>query len=141
MVEQPEDYRWCTLGYLLQSGNKDDLLSLEFGVEQLNKLGFQERLAAYREFVYEVGALVTDKGCSIEPEILEKQQKKGFKISSLDHLKFRSRYFTDSAVIGSKAFIEEKYSQFEEIFSHRKRKKPVRIRGMGEVFSLRRLTS
>ncbi len=141
MVEQPEDYRWCTLGYLVQSGNKDNLLALEFGVEQLNRLTFKERLTAYREFVYEIGSLVSKKGKSIEPEILEKQRAKGFKISGLDCLKYRTRYFTDSAVIGSKKYVSETYQQFSDLFNHRKEKKPTPIRGMETVYSLRRLVS
>lgn len=141
IVEQPEEYRWCTLGYLVQSKNKGKLLSLEFGVERLNKLSFKKRLAAYREFVYEIGALISDKGKSIEPEILEKQRKKGFQISSLDCLKNRTRYFTDSAIIGSREFVSNTYLQFQDLFPHKKDKKPVQIRGMNSVFSLRRLIS
>ena len=71
IVTQPEEYRWCTLGYLVQTENREDLLSLEFGVEKLNKKSFKQRLATYREFVYEVGAMVTDKGKAIDPAILE----------------------------------------------------------------------
>jgi hypothetical protein len=138
--KQPEDYRWCTLGYLLQTNNRNKLLSLEFGVEKLNKLSFKKRLAAYREFVYEIGSLASNKGKSIEPEILEKQQAKGFNLSGLDCIKYRSRYFTDSAIIGSRQFVSDTYLQFQELFSHRKTKKPVPIRGMDAVFSLRRLT-
>ncbi len=140
LVEQPEDYRWCTLGYLVQSGNRDDLLALEFGVEKLNQLTFKKRLAAYREFVYEIGSLVSDKGKSIEPELLEKQRAKGFNISSLDCLQYRTRYFTDSAIIGSRKYVSETYSQFTNLFNHRKEKKPIRIRGMNTVYSLKRLT-
>jgi REP element-mobilizing transposase RayT len=31
MVDRPEEYRWCSLGYHVQSGNRDGLLSLDFG--------------------------------------------------------------------------------------------------------------
>lgn len=141
IVNQPEDYLWCTLGYLVQSGNKNNLLSLEFGVEQLNKLGFEERLAAYREFVYEIGSLVSDKGKAIDPAMLKKHSRRGFSISSIDRLKYRTRYFTDSGIIGSKKFVVETYSQFKDFFEHKKEKKPVRIRGMDAVFSLKRLAS
>ncbi len=139
IVEQPEDYRWCTLGYLVQSGNKDRLLSLEFGVERLNRLAFKDRLAVYREFVYEIGSLVSKKGKSIEPAILERQRAKGFQISSLDCLKYRTRYFSDSAIIGSRKYVSQTYSQFSGLFNYRKEKKPVRIRGMDAIYSLKRL--
>ena len=94
------------------AGNKDNFLSLEFGVEQLNEMGFKKRLAAYREFVYEIGSLVSNKGKSIDLQILEKQRAKGFKISSMDCLKHKTRYFTDSAIIGSRKFVSQTYSQF-----------------------------
>jgi putative transposase len=139
MVEQPESYRWCTLGYLIQSKNKDSFLSLEFGVERLNKLAFEDRLKAYREFVYEIGALVSKKGKSIDPKILEKHRQKGFAISSIDRLKYRTRYFTDSGVIGSKMYVQQIYQQFLDYFDHKKEKKPVPIQGMDAVFSLKRL--
>ena len=139
IVEQPEDYRWCTLGYLVQSRNKDDLLSLEFGLDRLNKLNFKERLAAYREFVYEIGSLVTEKGKSIDQTILEKHRKRGFAISSMDRLKYRTRYFTDSGIIGSRKYVKEMYTQFQDFFDHKKEKKPVPIKGMDSVFSLKRL--
>jgi hypothetical protein len=32
LVERPEDYRWCSLAYHVQTGNKDDFLSLDFGL-------------------------------------------------------------------------------------------------------------
>lgn len=139
IIDQPENYRWCTLGYLVQTGNREDFLSLEFGVERLNRMTFKKRLTAYREFVYEIGALVSEKGKSIEPEVLEKQREKGFQISSLDCLKYRTRYFTDSAIIGSKKYVSQTYQQFFDLFDHRKEKKPVPIQGMDAVFSLRRL--
>lgn len=139
MVEQPEDYRWCTLGYLVQSGNKGNFLSLEFGVDRLNRLGFSKRLAAYREFVYELGSLVSDKGKAMAQAILEKHRRKGFAISSLDRFKYRTRYFTDSGVIGSQAYVKEITTQFMDLFHYKKEKKPVPIRGMDAVFSLKRL--
>ncbi len=36
IVEKPEDYRWNTLGYLLQTNNKDRFLSLEPGLHNEN---------------------------------------------------------------------------------------------------------
>ena len=108
-------------------------------MESLNRLSFKKRLAAYREFVYEIGSLVSDKGRSIEPEVLEKQRAKGFNITSMDCLKYRTRYFSDSAIIGSKKFVTQTYGHFSDLFNHRKEKQPVPIRGMDTVYSLRRL--
>jgi hypothetical protein len=60
-VERPEDYRWNAAGYHIQSNNKDDFLSLDFGLREFGVLGAKERLRRYRRFLYETGAAI-DKG-------------------------------------------------------------------------------
>jgi hypothetical protein len=42
-------------------------------------------------------------------------------------------------VIGSKKYVTETYQQFMDFFDHKKEKKPVPIRGMDAVYSLKRL--
>ncbi|MCP4750563.1 MAG: hypothetical protein GY866_06700 [Proteobacteria bacterium] len=139
MVERPEDYRWCSLGYLLQTGNKDDFLSLEFGVQGEENLDLKERIERYRRFVYEIGSLESDKGKSIDSGIVEKQRKKQFKIGKVDCFKYRTRYFTDSGVIGSKKFVFENYQRFKDLFDSKREKVPKPIKGLDGVFSLKRL--
>lgn len=139
IVKQPEDYRWSTLGYLVQTNNKDDLLSLEFGVERLNRQSFSKRLSAYRRFVYEIGSLASDKGKAIDQRVLEYHQKKGFQITSLDRLRFRTRYFSDSGIIGSKTFVMEAYKRFSDRYFYKKEKKPVPVHGIDEIYSLKKL--
>ena len=36
LVERPEEYRWNSLGYHIQTDNKDDFLSLDFGLLEFN---------------------------------------------------------------------------------------------------------
>jgi len=33
IVKRPEDYKWSSLGYHFQTGNKGDLLSVDFGMK------------------------------------------------------------------------------------------------------------
>ena len=40
IVKRPEDYRWCSIGYHVQAGNKDDFLSLDFGLARVWRRGF-----------------------------------------------------------------------------------------------------
>ena len=47
----PEDYRWCSLGYHVQSGNKDGFLSLDFGLKAFGVNNDIQRLTYYRGFV------------------------------------------------------------------------------------------
>jgi hypothetical protein len=38
LVERPEEYRWNSLGYHVQTGNKDNFLSLDFGLIEFGVL-------------------------------------------------------------------------------------------------------
>ncbi len=44
MVEKPEEYRWNSGGYHVQTNNKDGFLSLDFGLKEFNVLDADERL-------------------------------------------------------------------------------------------------
>ncbi|MCP4143333.1 MAG: hypothetical protein GY755_24095, partial [Chloroflexi bacterium] len=57
LVERPEEYRWNSLGYHIQTGNNDNFLSLDFGLIEFGVLNVEERLKLYRRYVYEAGAL------------------------------------------------------------------------------------
>ena len=95
LVERPEDYRWNSLGYHIQTGNKDNFLSLDFGLKEfgpgeirsavtseLHWAGVrdpEERLKSYRRYVYEAGALDhPGKGQIrvIDNDIVEHERKK-----------------------------------------------------------------
>ncbi len=56
IVDKPEDYRWSTLGYLVQRGNKEGLIDLNLGMHEWNEFNPAEIIRKYREFVYETGA-------------------------------------------------------------------------------------
>ena len=140
IVKRPEEYRWCSLGYHVQSVNKDDFLSLDFGLRELIHLKAEKRLEFYREFVYEKGGLGSGKGQEIDPELLEGERKQSFKISQLDRFKYRTRYFADSAIIGSKSFVSKHYHQFKDNFHSIHEKKPRPISGLKGIYSLKRLS-
>jgi hypothetical protein len=52
LVDRPEEYRWNSLGYHLQTGNKGNFLSLDFGLKEFGVLDAKERLRSYRRYVY-----------------------------------------------------------------------------------------
>jgi len=58
LVKKPEDYRWCSLAYHVQTGNKDDFLSNNFGLAYSESDNSALRLRRYREFVYEKGGII-----------------------------------------------------------------------------------
>ncbi len=141
IVEKPDDYRWNTLGYLLQTGNKDGFLSIQFGLPIEEKLTSKQRIRRYRQFVYEVGSLEHPKGKSISKGVLEQQKEKSFEIDKFDRFRNRTRYFTDSGVIGSRKFVNQCCLRFDEYFESKKPKKPIPIQGLEKCFSMKRLAT
>ena len=93
-MKKPEDYRWCSLGYHIQTGNKDGLLSLDFGMKEWNEFNPSEIIRKYRQFVYETGAVDAGKGQTIDENIVDKARKRKYKISRVDRFRYRCRYFT-----------------------------------------------
>ena len=140
LVEKPEDYRWNSIGYHVQTGNRDRFLSLDFGLKEFNVLGGAERLRRYRRFLYEKGVKETEKGSRIDEKTLEKERGRDFKLSQIDRFRYRTRYFSDSGIIGTKEFVKKHYRQFRHIFQSRNEKIPKRISGLDGVYSLKRLT-
>ncbi|MFC1863088.1 transposase [Thermodesulfobacteriota bacterium] len=147
IVKKPEAYRWSSLGYHVQAKNADNFLSLDFGLKEFGPseirstdpsgifhgTGYKnkkERLAHYRRFVYEKGG-ITLKG---------EEKVRGVELSNAERFRYRTRYFTDSGVIGTKDFVERVYIQFKDHFTSKHEKKPKTIKGLEGIFSLKRLS-
>jgi putative transposase len=130
LVERPEDYRWCSLGYHVQSGNRGRFLSLDFGLREFGVKSGKERLRHFRRFVYEKGGL----------EGAEGERKRDFEVGAVDRFLLRTRYFTDSGVIGSKAYVSNLYFAFKHLYGAKREKIPKRVTGLEGVYSLKRLS-
>jgi REP element-mobilizing transposase RayT len=143
LVERPEDYRWNSLGYHLQTGDKDGVLSTDFGLTEFNVKSRKERIKHYRRYVYEAGALNRPEKMQasvIDARVVAKERKKDFEITRFSRFRYRSRYFTDSGIIGSKEFVAETYQRFKHLFYSKHEKKPKPIKGLGGMYSLKRLS-
>ena len=46
IVSRPEEYRWNSLGYHIQTGNKDDFLSLDFGLKEFGPGGIRSAVTS-----------------------------------------------------------------------------------------------
>ncbi len=130
IVEKPEEYRWSSIGYHVQRKNEEGFLSLDFGLKEFGVKKERERLRYYRRFVYEKGSI----------EGIDKERKKGFELNEIDRFRYRTRYFTDSGIIGSKAFVDRLYQKFKTHFSSKHEKRPKTIQGLEGVYSLKRLS-
>ena len=139
IVKKPEDYRWCSLGYHTQTGNKDGLLSIDFGMKEWNEFDPKEIVRKYRQFVYETGAVDAGKGKVMDKKIVEKARKKGYKISRVDRFRYRCRYFTDSGIIGGKDFVQEVFDQVKHLLGSKDTRKFTPVGGVEGVYSMKRL--
>ena len=139
IVKRPEDYRWCSLGYHMQTNNRDELLCTDFGLQEWNEYAPGEILRKYREFVYESGAVDAGKGVTLDKKLLEKERKRGYKISRAERFRYRSRYFTDSGIIGSKEFVGEVFHQIKDLLNSKGERRFTPIGGVEGVYSMKKL--
>ena len=128
-----------SLGYHAQTGNRGGFLSLDLGLRSFSHQDDAARFRAYRKFVYHVGSIPSGQGARIAGAAVEAEERKNFELGTLDRFRHRTRYFTDSGVIGSKEFVSACYRRFAHHFTCRHEKKPQRIAGLDGVYSLKRL--
>jgi REP element-mobilizing transposase RayT len=158
LVDRPEEYRWNSIGYHIQTGNKDDFLSLDFGLKEFGPgeirsavtselhwasvLDAEERLNRYRRYVYEAGAL--DRSGKpgtevIDNSVLQKERKNDFELKRVQRFRYRTRYFTDSGIIGTKEFVSGNYRRFKDLFMSKRDKIPKPVAGLDGIYSLKKL--
>ena len=71
--------------------------------------------------------------------VVIKEQKREYEISRIDRFRYRTRYFTDSGIIGSKEFVSMNYQKFKDLFMSKREKIPKLVSGLDGVYSLKRL--
>ncbi len=139
LVSKPEGYRWNSIGYHLQTDNRDGFLSLDFGLREFGDMDDRERLRRYRRFLYKTGAMDKGKGIQIEKSVAAKERKNDFRITRRHRFTYRTRYFTDSGIIGGKTFVSETYQKAKKTFQAKRDKIPKPISGLSGIYSLKRL--
>jgi len=139
LVSRPEDYRWNSIGYHVQTNNKGRFLSLDFGLKEFGVPGNKERVRRYRQFLYETGAMDSGKGGRLDPSVVEREKRNDFELTRAQRFKYRTRYFTDSGIIGSKAFVSATYRRVKDVYGAKRDKLPKPVAGIRGVYSLKRL--
>ena len=140
LVERPEDYRWSSIGYHVQARNKDKLLSLDLGLREFGVLDEKERFRRYRRFLYRAGAIDRGMGAVLDEKLLEKEQRREFRLPASRRMLYRTRYFTDSGIIGTREYVRRTYRQVTDKFAAKRDKVPRPISGLEGIYSLKRLT-
>ena len=75
----------------------------------------------------------------IDTHVLEKERENDFELKRVRRFRYRTRYFTDSGIIGTKEFVFDNYGRFKELFMSNRDKIPKPVAGLNGVFSLKRL--
>ncbi len=119
----------------------------------------EERLKGYRRYVYEAAALDHPgkrQARVIDNDIVEHERQtsvksaalvfqkefngvKNYEISRADRFRYRTRYFTDSGIIGTKEFVTENSQRFKNVFMSKREKIPRAVSGLDGIYSLKRL--
>lgn len=99
------------------------------------------RLHYYQRHVYENGAQAPTTGVRLDPKLVDREAQKEFVLTPGDRLLYRTRYFTDSGVIGTKAFVSRCSTLFEHHFTSHHVKRPRPIAGLPGVYALKWLAN
>ncbi|OAG28370.1 transposase [Thermodesulfatator autotrophicus] len=115
IVEKPEDYRWCSLGYRARKGTGKNFLSLNLGLTNWENKTEKEKLKLLREFVHGKGGLNDpEKGTG---EIYRQ----------------RIRFFTERLAIGSKSFVKETAAKLKQFLGLKREKKPKMTKKLADM--------
>lgn len=111
IVTDPKDYRYC--GYAEAVGGHEPA---QCGVQSVLGLPWARAQEAYRLMLFTTGAAPREGGASITPEQLRVVVRQGGKLPLADVLRCRVRYFTTSAVLGSREFVEQHVLEYRQQF-------------------------
>jgi hypothetical protein len=75
----------------------------------------------------------------IDNDIVEHERENDFELNRMRRFRYRTRYFTDSGIIGTKEFVSKTYLRFKHHFNSKNEKKPKPVKGLSGVYSLKRL--
>ena len=83
-----------------------------------------ERLRRYRRFLYEKGVRNTEKGAKLNEKTVKKERERNDKLTKTDRFAYRTRYFSDSGIIGTRRFVSDTYDRFFTSFTAKTKRSP-----------------
>jgi putative transposase len=116
LTTDPKDYRFCGYAEAVAGNNaaKAGLLSILGGQ-------WSEAQATYRHWLFGTATEARDSATPIDAALLEKVIEEGGRLPISTVLRCRIRYFTDGAVLGSKAFVETQLHAYRARTGRRER--------------------
>lgn len=139
LVEKPEEYKWNTIGYIMNNGSEKNMIRYDLWMNEWKNLSQNETVNMYREFIYETGAMSIDLKNISDSDIRKRKKIKDDPIVRASRFIRRCRYFTDSGILGSHDYVKKNF----DIFKHNLQSKDTRlftpVIGLNGVYSMKRL--
>lgn len=135
ITDLPEDYRWSSFGYRIQSGNSGRFLSFD-GIYDEKR---EKVISTYRKYIYGEGVNEKPGKEKIKSSVYIDEKRKEFKIPPVKFFRHRIRYFSEGAVLGSKDFIKTVYIKFGDVAILKKDRKAYKVGFSDNIFSIRKL--
>jgi putative transposase len=120
LVTDSKDYRFC--GY---AESVADSAAARAGIRSVTGgRTWDEAQAHYREVLFGTGAGAREGAATISAAELQRVIDEGGRLPLATVLRCRLRYFTDGAVLGSRAFVEAQLAQYRQKTGRRERTAP-----------------
>ncbi len=139
LVEKPEEYKWNTIGYIMQHGSENNLIRSDLWMDEWKNLSQYETVSMYKKFIYDTGAMSVDLSNISESDLSKRKRVKGDHIVRAATFSRRCRYFTDSGVFGSHDFVKEIFERVKHSLGSKDTRRFSLVHGVGDVYSMRRL--
>jgi hypothetical protein len=75
----------------------------------------------------------------MDPKIVARERKKNFKMKRFELFCYRTRYFSDAGILGSKEFVQEVFDQAKHLLKSKDERKFTPVAGSDGVYSMKRL--
>ncbi len=141
IVEDPKDYRFC--GYAeAVAGDKCARRGISGLIEGASAHGWGWTQNSYRQTLFGKGSRVKARRSRLTPAQLQKVVAEGGRLPLATVLRCRLRYFSDGAVLGTRAFVQSHLATIGRETGKRKRTEPKPIPSItdwGELSTLRGL--
>jgi putative transposase len=120
LATDPKDYRFC--GYAEAVAGKEEARKGLMAVT--GEKTWKAAQQAYRQGLFGIGAGAREQGATITWEDFQRVMAKKGKLAVSEVLRCRVRYFSDGAVLGSKAFVAEHLERYRRRTGLRERTQP-----------------
>jgi REP element-mobilizing transposase RayT len=123
LVDDPKDYRFCGYSEAVAS-RRIAQAGLIHVIGEDDARTWQAAQEYYRLMIIGSGAKPRAGKASVSENLFEKTMQAGGKLPLATALRCRIRYFTDSGILGSRAFVTKHLAFYQQKTGVRRRKKP-----------------